>query len=100
MTALPAAHPVRTFGPFLLLVAWLIAIKLVIMGGSPAFRSPAQVAVFVAGLGGVGVLVFVLDYAANAAQVVVFRNAGFLAIVTLRIAFYLVWHVAPSLGLG
>lgn len=51
-------------------------------------------------LGGVGALVFALDYAANAAQVVVFRNAGFLAVVTLRIAFYLVWHVAPSLGIG
>ena len=46
------------------------------------------------------VLVFALDYLANAAQVAVFRNAGFLAVVTLRIAFYLVWHVAPSLGLG
>jgi hypothetical protein len=34
------------------------------------------------------------------AQVVVFRNAGFLAVVTLRIAFYLVWHVAPGLGVG
>ncbi len=51
-------------------------------------------------LGTVGALVFALDYAANAAQVVVFRNAGFLAVVTLRIAFYLVWHVAASAGLG
>jgi hypothetical protein len=51
-------------------------------------------------LGGVGVLVFALDYLANAAQVDVFRNAGFLAIVTLRIAFYMVWHVAPSLDVG
>lgn len=246
MTSVPAAGLSRTYGPFLLLVAWLVAIKLVIMGGSPAFRSPAQAAVFawpflgavlVAGLGGVwisrragipdlldarvlhrhrflapliiglmlglamlgsdwgfgwslpmarghglpsihipfpaslliypggaiivcviyylvpiplltwllswllsralwrgrhqarafwiagllcaaiepltqdltpsmralggvGVLVFALDYLANAAQVVVFRNAGFLAVVTLRIAFYLVWHVAPSLGVG
>ncbi len=242
MTAVPAARLSRAYGPFLLLVAWLVAIKLAILGGPPVFRSPAQAAVFawpflgvvlVAGLGGVwlsrrigipdllavdiaprhrflapviigwalglamlgsdwgfdwslpmalghglpsihipfpaslliypggaiivcviyylvpiplltwllsrgvwrgrhqarafwiagllcaaiepltqdltpsmralggvGALVFVLDYAANAAQVVVFRNAGFLAAVTLRITFYLVWHVVPSLGVG
>jgi hypothetical protein len=46
MTSVPAASLSRTYGPFLLLVAWIVAIKLVIVGGSPAFRSPAQAAVF------------------------------------------------------
>jgi hypothetical protein len=44
----------------------------------------------------VAALVFAIDYAANLAQVVVFRRAGFLAAVTLRIAMYGVWHVVPS----
>ena len=48
------------------------------------------------GLGGVAALVFAIDYAANLAQVVVFRRAGFLAAVTLRIAFYAVWHIVPG----
>lgn len=47
-------------------------------------------------LGGVAALVFAIDYAANLAQVVVFRRSGFLAAVTLRIAMYAVWHVVPS----
>lgn len=50
-------------------------------------------------LGLVGAVVFVIDYAANLAQVVAFRNAGFLAAVVLRIAFYMVWHIVPSLSL-
>lgn len=49
--------------------------------------------------GAVAALVFALDYAANLAQVVVFRRAGFLAVVTLRIAFYVAWHIVPSMML-
>lgn len=50
-------------------------------------------------VGAVMPVVFAIDFAANLAQVAFFRRAGFLAPVVLRIAFYLVWHVVPSLAL-
>lgn len=42
-------------------------------------------------------IVFLIDFVENVAQVSVFRSAGFLAAVTLRVAFYVVWHIIPSL---
>lgn len=45
------------------------------------------------------IAVFAIDYAANLAQVVVFRNAGFLAAVVLRVACSMMWHIVPSLSL-
>ena len=37
---------------------------------------------------------FVPDLLLNLAQVVIFRKYGFLAAITTRVAFYMVWHVA------
>ena len=37
---------------------------------------------------------FVPDLLLNLAQVVIFRRYGFLAAITTRVAFYMVWHVA------
>jgi hypothetical protein len=42
---------------------------------------------------GVGALLFMQDYALNAAQVIALRRTGFLSAVLLRVVFYLVWHV-------
>lgn len=39
------------------------------------------------------VTLFASDYLENLAQVAVFRRAGFLAPVILRVVFYVVWHV-------
>jgi hypothetical protein len=51
--------------------------------------------------GGVGMMVavFAEDYALNLGQVWLFRRAGFVAAVLLRVAFYGVWHMLwPALG--
>jgi hypothetical protein len=51
--------------------------------------------------GGVGVMaaVFAEDYTLNLGQVWLFRRAGFVAAVVLRVAFYAVWHMLwPALG--
>ncbi len=37
---------------------------------------------------------FALDFALNLTQAIQFRRAGFLAAIMVRVAFYLVWHVA------
>jgi hypothetical protein len=37
---------------------------------------------------------FLPDYALNFSQAAMFRRSGFLAAIALRVAFYLVWHVA------
>jgi hypothetical protein len=37
--------------------------------------------------------VFAQDYALNLAQAWVFRRAGFLAAIVVRVVFYLIWHV-------
>ena len=37
---------------------------------------------------------FIADYALNLSQAVMFRRYGFLASIILRVAMYLVWHVA------
>ena len=44
--------------------------------------------------------VFLQDYALNFAQAWFFRRRGYLAAILLRVAFYLVWHVLPSLALA
>ena len=41
--------------------------------------------------------VFAQDYALNFAQAWFFRKRGFLAAITMRVAFYLVWHVLGGL---
>jgi hypothetical protein len=46
-----------------------------------------------ASLGQVGVG-FAIDFALNFTQAVMFRRYGFLAAIIVRVAFYLVWHVA------
>lgn len=38
--------------------------------------------------------IFALDFALNFGQAVLFRRYGFLAPIVMRMAFYLVWHVA------
>jgi hypothetical protein len=38
--------------------------------------------------------VMALDYGLNFSQAVFFRKAGFLASIVVRVAFYLIWHVA------
>jgi hypothetical protein len=51
--------------------------------------------------GGVAMMaaVFAEDYLLNLSQVWLFRRAGFVAAVLLRVAFYAVWHMAwPALG--
>ncbi|HET6349134.1 MAG TPA: hypothetical protein VFH88_08630 [Candidatus Krumholzibacteria bacterium] len=51
--------------------------------------------------GGVGIAsaVFVSDYAMNLGQVWLFRRAGFVPAVLLRVAFYAVWHMLwPALS--
>jgi hypothetical protein len=45
-------------------------------------------------------LVFAQDGALNLAQAWFFRRRGFLAAILLRVAFYVVWHVIPSLSLA
>jgi len=42
--------------------------------------------------------VFAQDYALNFAQAVFFRKRGFLAAILLRVAFYVVWHIVPSVA--
>ena len=42
--------------------------------------------------------VFAQDYALNLVQAWVFRRAGFLASILVRVAFYLVWHVLWGLA--
>ena len=37
--------------------------------------------------------VFLLDYALNLTQAVLFRKYGFLAAIVMRVAFYAVWHI-------
>jgi hypothetical protein len=45
------------------------------------------------------VAVFAEDYALNLGQVSLFKRAGFVAAVLLRIVFYVVWHMVwPMLG--
>jgi hypothetical protein len=47
----------------------------------------------------VAALVFAADYALNLAQVWLFRRAGFVAAVLVRVAFYIVWHMLwPAIG--
>jgi len=47
----------------------------------------------------VSAVVFAEDYALNLGQVWLFGNAGFVAAVILRVAFYVVWHVLwPALS--
>ncbi|HYT32247.1 MAG TPA: hypothetical protein VEO37_06610 [Thermoanaerobaculia bacterium] len=43
---------------------------------------------------GVVAAVFLQDYALNLGQAWLFRKAGFLSAIWLRVVFYLVWHVA------
>ena len=43
---------------------------------------------------GVVAAVFLQDYALNLSQAWLFRKAGFLSAIWLRVVFYLVWHVA------
>jgi hypothetical protein len=44
--------------------------------------------------------VFAQDYALNFLQAWTFRRRGFLAAIVVRVAFYAVWHVGPSLALS
>jgi hypothetical protein len=44
--------------------------------------------------------VFVQDYALNFTQAWFFRKRGLLAAIVVRVAFYVVWHVLPSLALS
>jgi hypothetical protein len=47
----------------------------------------------------VGSVVFIEDYALNLGQVWLFRRAGFVAAVLLRVVFYILWHMLwPALG--
>jgi len=39
-------------------------------------------------------VVFVIDYALNLVQAILFRRSGFLAAILMRVATYAVWHVA------
>jgi len=44
--------------------------------------------------------VFAQDYALNFLQAATFRKRGFLAAIVVRVAFYVVWHILPSLALS
>ncbi|HEY3119359.1 MAG TPA: hypothetical protein VGL15_01960 [Vicinamibacteria bacterium] len=41
---------------------------------------------------------FAQDHALNLVQAWVFRRAGFLASILVRVAFYLIWHVLWGLA--
>jgi hypothetical protein len=42
------------------------------------------------------IVVFAQDYALNFAQAAFFRKRGFLAAIVVRVAFYVLWHMVPS----
>jgi len=70
---------------------WVVAIL------AAAIEPAAQDLDFSAGIAA-GLLVFAQDYLLNIGQVWLFRRAGFVPAVLLRVAFYLVWHIAgPAL---
>lgn len=56
----------------------------------PDFRAGTEIAVF---------LNFAGDYALNFTQAFMFRRYGFLTSIVVRVAFYLVWHVAYGNGI-
>jgi len=56
----------------------------------PDFRAGTEIAVF---------LNFDGDYALNFTQAFMFRRYGFLTSIVVRVAFYLVWHVAYGNGI-